>query len=250
MEEVSVIKRAFFRLILMMSEKALLSQIKGLKTIKPRKEWVVLTKKQILGETSKWSFFSVFKLNFKPAYAGVMAFLIVFGVFGLVQTSLPGDLFYPIKKIAQKGQTVLMSEEEKPVFQLKLANERLEDLTKAQTKNLAPTINEFQATISEAARDLAKIDATTSSPTVIKKIAEEAKKIKENQEKVRSLGVVVGEEQTEELENAVKNIVESLIQDLEGRTLTEEKAIVLNQMKELFKEGEYLDALVLYLNGQ
>lgn len=231
-----------------MTEKQLISRVRTLRQIKPRKDWVSLTKKEILGEAPSFTFFSYFK----PAFAGLIAIFILFGVFGfgLVKDSLPGDPLYLIKKIAHKSQAVFVSEEEKPAFQLKLANERLEDLTKAQAKNLAPTIFEFQASISAAAKDLAKIEATTSDPVVIQKIVEEAKKIEENRQKVESLGVIIGEEGTAALDNALGRIVDNLIKDLEERTLTEEKDGILTEMKELSEKGQYSDTLELYLISQ
>lgn len=231
----------------MNTEKELIGKIRELRQIKPRKDWVVLTKSQILGEEPKILFFPYFK----PAFAGLVAVLILFGLFGFAQNSLPGDLLYPIKKITEKSQAVFVSEEEKPAFQLKLANERLEDLTKAPVKNLAPTISEFQTNISEAAKNLTKIDATTSDPVVIKKIVEETKKLEKNKQKVESLGMVIEGEGTEEFDNALAKVVENLIKDLENQTLTEEKEEILSQMKELFESRKYSEALeLLYLINQ
>ncbi len=242
-----------------MFETELIKKIQKLKEIKPREDWVLFTKSQLLGtdiEVKPQSFqlgniISVFHTFFlKPAYAGLIVVFVFFGLFGVSQNSLPGDSLYLIKKIAEKSQAVFVSDEGKTGFQLKLANDRLEDLTKAPVKNLAPTINEFQANISEAARNLAKLDATTSSPVVMKKIIEEAKKIEENKQKVEALGVVIGEEGTTELSNALAKITGSLIEDLENQTLNVEKEKILDQMKELFAQGKYSEALELYLINQ
>ena len=221
-----------------MTEAELVKKIRELREIQPRKDWVSLTKREILGEEGKLTFFPYFK----PAFAGLITILLLFGMFGLVKSSLPGDPLYLIRKVVHKSQAVFISEEEKPAFQLKLANDRLEDLAKASVKNLAPTINEFQANIFEAARDLAKMDATTSDPVAIKKIVEETKELEENKQKVESLGVVLGEEGTVEL---YKAITEYLIEYLESRTLTEEKEEILSEMKELFEEEKYLETLEL-----
>jgi ribosomal protein L10 len=205
-----------------------------------------LTKSQILAEEPKVLFFPFFK----PVLATVTAFGILFGIFSLAQNSLPGDILYSIKKMTEKGRAVFVSEEEKPVFQLKLANERLEDLTKAPVKNLAPTISEFQANISEAAKNLTKIAATTSDPVIIKKIVEETKKLEENKQKVTALGVVIEGEGTKEFDNALAKVAENLIEDLESRTLTEEKENILSEMKELTENGKHSEALEIYLINQ
>jgi len=229
-----------------MTEAEITKKLKGLKQIKPRKDWVSLTKKEILGEES---FGLTLFPYLKPAFAGLIAVCLVFGLFGVVKSALPGDLLYIVRRAAHYGQVLLIPEQEKPVFQLKLANDRLEDLTKAPVKNLAPTINEFQANIHEAAQNLAKIDATTSDAIVMKKIVEETKKIDENKQKLESLGMVVGG--TEELDNVLAKIVRTqIIEDLENRSLTEEQENVLAEIKELYREGEYTEALELYLTNQ
>ena len=68
--------------------------------------------------------------------------------------------------------------------------------------------------------------------------------------KIESLGVVIGEEGTQELDNALKNVVQLLIEDLEKRTLSEEKEEILGKMKELFEAGKYSETLELYLINQ
>ncbi len=233
---------------MMLTEKQLIGKVRKLRQIRPRKDWVSLTKKDILGEGPGFFFFPYFK----PAMAGLITIFVLFGVlgYGLVKNSLPGDVLYAIRKAVHQGQAVFIPEAEKPAFQLKLANDRLEDLTKAPAKNLAPTISEFQANIAEAAKNLVKIDATTSDPVAIKKIIEETRELEENIEKVESLGVVIGQQGMSEWNKAVKRVTENLIEDLEETTLTEEKEKILSEMKELFAEGEYSAALELYLINQ
>lgn len=227
----------------MLTEKQLIGRVRGLGQIKPRKDWVLSTKREILGIEPGFNFLPYFK----PAFAGLIAVFILFGMYGSVKNSLPGDSLYAVKKIAHKTQAVFISEAEKPAFQMELANDRLEDLTRVSVKNLAPTISEFQANISAAVENLAKIDATTSDPVVTQKIVEQTKKIKENEEKVRVLGMVIEGEETENFDKAVTKY---LIKDLENRTLTEEKKIILKQAKELFEEEKYLEALELLLINQ
>jgi len=216
-----------------MTEKELIGKIRELRQIQPKKDWVILTKSQILGdvEVSPKPF-----LFFRPAYAGLIGLIVIFGLFALVQNSLPGDFLYPIRKITEESQAFFLSEEERPAFQLKLANERLEDLTKVPAKNLSPALNEFQTQISQAAKKIAK----TKNPDV-KEIIEETKKFQENREKIEALGIVVGE--TEELKNALAKLVEREIRDLENRTLTEEQKEILFLAKENFEAGNYSQAL-------
>lgn len=226
-----------------MTELETVKKIRELKQIRPRKDWVVFAKNQVLGREEKLIFFPYFK----PAFAGLIAVFMFFGFFSFAQNSLPGDFLYPVKKIAEKSRVVFVSEEEKPVFQLELANKKLEDLTKAPAKNLAPTIIEFEANVSEAAKNLSRIDAATSSPTAVKKIVRKTKELEKNIQKVESLGMVVG---GEKMEGFYRTQAEYLIDCLENRTLSEEKEVVLEEMRKFFSEGKYSEVLELYLTLQ
>ncbi|MDD5145095.1 MAG: hypothetical protein PHW72_03155 [Candidatus Pacebacteria bacterium] len=231
-----------------MREDQLLSQLKALKRIKPNRDWVSLTKREIMGEEPKLSFFSLPRF----ALVGVMTVFVLFGFFGysFVKNSLPGDVLYSVRKAVHEGKAYFVSNEEKPVFQLKLANERLKDLANAPVRNLAPTINEFQANMLEAAKNLENVKFSTSSPETMKEIVRETKKLEENKQKVESLGVVIDESGTSELENALRKIVSDSITDLADRASTEEEMDILESMEKLFEEGKYSEALEIYLTSQ
>lgn len=240
----------------MLTEDQIVSQLKELKQIKPSKDWIAFTKNQIIGKDEKAGLVSLWNYNFggfrmKFAMASITAMVLMLGGFGVLERSMPGDLLYSVRSAFHKVQTALIPEEEKPAYQLKLANDRLDDLVTAPAKNLAPTISEFQANISEAAKDLVKMGATTSDPVVIRKIVDANKKINESRQKVESLGVVIGDEkEATEWNNALKKVVSDLIKDLDGRTLTEEKQAVLVEMKKMFEEGKYSEPLEYYLINQ
>ncbi len=236
---------------MMMREKELIKKIRQLRQIKPDKEWVVLTKKQILGEeigSGKFSAVLDFlakiflrRFNFKFALAGII--FVLFGLFGFSQNSLPGDFLYPVKKITEKSQAIFVSEKEKPEVNLELAEKRLEDLKKVvetnQVKKLAPAIKEFQGSLSEVKGG--------ADPKVVKKVVELRKKTKE----IQSKGIVVEEEGLEKVElESLYSVLKNLISDLENRTLNEKQAEVLVQMKELVEQGKYSQALELYLTNQ
>jgi hypothetical protein len=229
-----------------MTEKELFTNLRKLGHIKPRKDWVSSTKSRILGKEPAFSFFQAYLL--KPAVAGFAVLVVMVGMFGLVKNSMPGDPLYSVRKLAHWGQSFFIARSDLPVYKLDLANDRLDDLTKAAGRNLAPTISEFQANVSEAAQEIAKMDATTSNPTVIRKIVEGAKKLKENQQKVESLGVVV--EGAGEIDNALEKVANNLIEDLKGRTLTQSNEKVLSNMEELFAAGKYSEVLESYLTSQ
>jgi len=236
-----------------MTEKELIGKIRELRQIQPSKDWVSLTKSQILGKEDKYNnLISVFQILFsKPAYAGLVVVFVLFGLFGFSQNSLPGDLLYPIKKITEKSQAVFVSEEELPKYNLEIANKRLEELNEIaqtnQVKKLAPAISEFQANISEAAKSLAKVKGQD-----VEKIVAQTKKLEENKKKVEEVLAtkILSQETEESLISFYKTQAEMLINDLGNQTLTEEKEEILNQMKKLFEEEKYLETLELYFISQ
>lgn len=236
-----------------MTEQELTKKIHLLKEIKPREDWVALVKKEILNNqhrelvreelTVGEQILSVFHLLFnKPAFtlAVCLGILISFGAFGFAQNSLPGDALFSVKKMAEEGRTVFVSAEQKPRVQLELANKRLEELNSIaennQAKNLAPALNEFQVNIAQAVKEIAKAEEIN-----VKEIVRETKKLKENKQKIEALGVVVGE--TEGLDNALSQIVEREIEDLENRSLSEEQQEIFDEIKEDFIAGDYNQAL-------
>ena len=234
-----------------MTEKELIGKIRELRQIQPRKDWVSLTKSQVLGESARGRASVSFFPFWKPALATVTAFGILFGVFSFAQNSLPGDILYSIKKITEKSQAVFVSEKELPKYNLEIANKRLDELTEIaqtnQVKKLAPAISEFQGNISEAAKSLAKVKGQD-----VEKIVAQTKKLEENTKKVEEVLAtkILSQETEESLISFYKTQAEMLINDLGNQTLTEEKEEILNQMKKLFEEEKYLETLELYFISQ
>jgi hypothetical protein len=148
-------------------------------------------------------------------------------------------LFYPLKRITEKSQAIFVSEAEKPKAQLELSNKRLEELTQIaqnnQTPKLAPAINEFQKSVAVAVKNLERPQGAA------KQVIDETKKLLENKEKAESLGVVIGD--TEELDDAARNVIESQIKDLEKRSLTDEQKEDLETAKLNLEEGNLTQAL-------
>jgi len=249
----------------MMEEKKLIGQIRELRQIKPNKDWVALTKSRILGEkkieltpiflSSVGHYLRLF-FGWRPIYAGLIIVFVLFGLFGFAQNSLPGDPLYPIKKISERAQAVFVSEEEKPAFQLKLANERLEELAKIveanQMKKLASAINEVQASIAQTSQNLREVKEPEKEK-IAKTIVEQTQKLKGTKQKIEEvLATKIGTEESEkELEEALipyyKIVAGSQIKDLEERTLTEEQEDILTQAKEDYEAGNYFDALIKIL---
>jgi hypothetical protein len=231
-----------------MEEKELINKIKGLKEIKPNSNWVISTKFMILGqEPEKKSFASVLEFfprlvlqHSKLAFALVIVFGFTTGAFTLAQNSLPGDPFFALKKITEKSAMALTSEINIPTAQLQLVNKRLEELNTIaktnQMKKLAVAIQEFQANISKAADDL-----VSAKNLNVEEVVSETKKIKETKEQVESLGVVVGD--TETLDNALLQLIQRELKDLEVRSLTDSQQEVFKSAVLDFNSGNYSEAL-------
>jgi hypothetical protein len=244
-----------------MTEKQLIAKIKKLKQIKPKEDWVYFAKNQILNETlepEKTSLSLVtfikeiqrgerFVFRHKPAFAFLTVLAVFIGLFGFTQNSVPGDSLFALKKIAEQGQAVFISQKDQPKHNLEIANKRLDDLFKIaeenEVANLATAINEYQETVSKAAESLAKAD----NPD-INEINDVIKKLAEKEEKVKSLGIEIGE--AEELNNVLAKIVEAEIIELEDKELSSEQEEVLIKIKQDYETGDYSNALenILLLN--
>ena len=123
-----------------MQEKDLIKNLQDLKQIKPNQDWAFWLKSNIL-ETKPDSLYNKPRVrlaifSFIPKYQKVlipslMAFFFVFS-FAFAQTTLPGNVFYPIKTLTQNAKIHFASENTKPVVRLEVAKARMEDLSKVQ----------------------------------------------------------------------------------------------------------------------
>jgi len=233
-----------------MTEEELIGKIRELRQIQPRKDWVSLTKIQILGESARDRVSVSFFPFWKPALVTVTAFGILFGVFSFAQNSLPGDILYSIKKLTEKSQAVFVSKEELPKYNLEIANKRLDELTEIaqtnQVKKLASAISGFQANMSEAAKSLAKVKGGAD----VEKIVAQTKQLEENKQKVEE--VLATKIETEKFDDALSQLVEREIKTLESQTLTEEQKLLFEEAKADFSAGNYSQALekILILSYQ
>ena len=250
-----------------MQEKQLINKLKELQQIKPRKDWVLLVKNQILAD-EKPAFTKGFSeakqafniLSFLPAliyqrklaYAFATFLFMMVGMFGFAQYTVPGDALFSVKKFTEQSQTALFPGADQLKNSFEVANRRLSDLAQVvenkRTQNIAPSIKEFQASVFEVADKLSVSNLkAVSNPEAVKKVVEMGKKVRE----LQSRGVIIEEEGLNilELESFTK-VLEDLITDLENRTLTTKQEVVLDRMKELFEKGEYSEALELYLRNQ
>lgn len=239
-----------------MTDKQLISKIKELREIKPSKDWVVSLKIGILGkeqERFSWGFIREigFIFQYKKALATVAVFGVLLAIFGVAQNALPGDTLYPLKKITERSRTLFSPEGSQSRLVFEVANKRLDDLTRVaennSVKNLAPAINEYKASVAQVVKNLTK-GTSKISVKATKEIALEVKKLEEKEQIVASLGVEIGG--NKELDNALSQLVEKEIKDLEGRTLAKDQQEILGGIKSDFGAKNYSQALekILLLN--
>jgi len=238
-----------------MTEKELVLKIQGLREIKPKKEWVFLTKREILGEEpldrTKVSWLEVFSRMFfqhKLAFASLALIVVVVCGFGFSQNAVPGDMLFSLKKVTEKVQTAFLPSEEQLKNRLELVNKRLEELTKIaeqnQVKKLSSAIEECQASMSQVVNKASNV----RKPEEARKIVPEIKKMEGNLQNLKTYGVEISD--AENTENIYKPVVDVLIKDLETRTLTEEQQKFLTEAKETYKIGDYPNTLSILMKIQ
>jgi len=220
-----------------MEDEILIRKLGELKQIKPRKDWVLLTKKNIFKEEKK--FLGIFSPSLRPAFPAILLLLAI-GLFATAGKSLPGEPLYAIKKFSERAQTALVPQEKELSLSLELANKRLEELEKItinnDVKKLAPAIKEFQA----AGQAVAKQVSSAKKPD--KEIVMQTVKLEEGRKRMETLGIA-GLELSEE-SDPTKLVAEMLIKDTEERTLDEAQIIILEQAKTLYQEGNYYEAII------
>jgi hypothetical protein len=226
----------------------LIKNLEGFGKIKPRKDWVILTKKEILGDSEAPSFsfrgtFSFLSSKYRSATVMLVVVGALMGTFGFAQTALPGDNLYVLKKATERARIALAPENERTNLQLSYANEKLENLVRItqanQVRKIAPIIDEYQGNLVRAAESLDRAEERDAEK--VRSIVKKTREIEENKRKVEALGVVV--ENTEEFDNALAQMVEREIKELEKKVLLEEQKELLERIKEDFQEGEYSQAL-------
>jgi len=244
-----------------MAEKDLIKKIKELSQIKPRKDWVVFAKKEILGEEPSYGerfsaileifprvIFSAGNGQRKLAYATLTIVVILVGVFGFAQHTVPGDLLFSLKKITEKSQTVFVSEQTQLRHDFEIVNRRMDDLIKAdennQAKKIVSAVKEVQESISQVAKNLEKIEEPERAIEAIIEI----RKIEERQEqigKVLATGVEPGEERVNPIQELYKTPASVLIRSLESlrEGLDTEQIKLLEEARADFENGNYSEAL-------
>ena len=215
-----------------MTEKELISKIKALKSIQPEKDWVLMTKTQILGGRQRPALFNWFTSR---AFLMVSALTIVL---------IGGIFFYNNSVITPKISPKTVSVDPATLEAITTGLRTVESDIVRATANLekvkTPTkVLEVKDTVSSALENGERI------VTVAKKLTEEPKDKKPPEVLTAISGVESALENMEETYfEKQKDMAERLIKELEEKSLTEEQKALFKEAKDYYNEGNFSEALM------
>lgn len=237
--------------MLKISEKQLIESLKQLKEIKPRKEWAILLKSEILNsklETNPKSKILISKtvsdfglrisslFSRKLAYSFATLVFVIIGIIGFAEYTVPGDLFFPVKKLSEQSQAALAGQSVLRQDVAALSN-RINDLAQVAKEGKKDNIPSAISEINANAKDLAQSlkDNPIKDQKTLAKIANSLK----------TLANVPGTDLTasQDVKDLYRAVVQNQIADLQKTTLTDEQKIVFTDAEELYDQGKYADAL-------
>ena len=189
-----------------MQEKDLVKNLKDLKQIKPNQDWANWLKSNILEikpqsglynkpkiRLAAFSFISKYKnpafgenlvsrfaRNQKVLVPSLLSFFLV-SSFVFAQTTLPGNILYPIKTLTQNAKIHFASENTKPLIRLEMAKARMEDLGKIQDhrKEISAITQNVRKDLETVTQEIKKIDKKQVALDVSKDIQERSKNLKD-----------------------------------------------------------------------
>ena len=207
-----------------MEEKTLISKLQELNQIKPRKEWAILTKSQILSENNSVVKIPVQKIGIQEIISSIISASLAkkmayaFAAFLFVIIGLAG--FALDTSVLQEKFVASLSGEKSP-------EQSLTKQIKENVKILAQTINKDPRQNSETLKQI------TVSLKTLASLAES--------DLVESREVI----------DLYQALAKNQIENLEKTTLTEEQAEKLEKAKELYEQKKYSEALegILLINN-
>jgi len=218
-----------------MEEYQVINKIKKLQQIKPRKDWVVFSKNEILGPElkEKTPLFSWFILPFRKP-------VLVFSSILIIAVALTGVFFYlnsqtpsPILVSEEQNETEILSSLESLGERLKEINLSLDNLNNMKSQSQALVMTEI-------------VKATAKEGEKMVNDFKESKKPLSDQV-LASLNELEGlsRELTETSGILQKEIFEDYLEFLKQRTLSNEDQDRLQKVEEYYNEGREADALLL-----
>jgi hypothetical protein len=240
------------------TEKQLIESLKQMREIKPRKEWAVLLRSQILAEkkteskivaqpakfaefigmisSSLFQPFSTAQSRQKIAYSFAAFAFVVIGLVGFAESSMPGDLMFPAKKMAEQSQAALTGQTGLKNNIVAL-NSRINDLAQVAKEGKKSSIPSAIDEIKTNAKDLAF--------TLKANPVSDQKTLKEIAASLKTLANVPGTDLSEnsDVRDLYQTVVQRQITDLQKTTLTEAQKTTLTEIESLSEQGKFAEAL-------
>jgi len=230
-----------------MSEEQIIAKLKTLKKINPNPEWVILTKKEILGNdfvgtknvvsglTYKEVFSGIFSLftQRKFAYTIALFLFMISGIFGIFS-------FIPYNKENLADQSMAsLTNIKSDVNILKEKSQNLAEATKNKSENVSLTVNEIKTTVKKITNAIQK------NPELAKVVALD---INNN----KTLLDISGGNDAVEVVDMYKILVMQLLKDFDEVTLNLDQNNELDRIRtSLNNGGDSITALrdILLMNA-
>jgi len=252
-----------------MNESEILKEISKLQGIKPRQEWVISTRRRILGEKEpnrrffidKWQWIlskfqlPSFQFQYKPKFRPVLAFsafavgLIIVTAFAFFHISSSKNLTANLTSIPEKASA------ESAEYYLNLATKKLDQLNNQQNKqSVSLDIKDAAINIKKAAEALpSQITNPKCAEKIVKKVAAINKRVKEVQKSVDNIAVASQATKALTTKTAAiiqnniretqKKLVKAQIEMLKTRSLNDNQKKLFNQAEQDYQNGLYGQAL-------
>ncbi|MFH1584787.1 MAG: DUF5667 domain-containing protein [Patescibacteria group bacterium] len=247
-----------------MEDQELAQKLSLLKRIKPRQDWVMLTRARIFKEEpsqgrliSPLAVLGVLRYYCgRPAFVMPVLAVLVFGgiLVQSAQKSMPGDTLYAVRSLMERAQYQMVVKDP-ALANLELASFRLQDLRQIaesnKVENLEPAIREFQESVVAASEDLNKL--AEAEPRKALQVQVKEKLVQLGQERTaveQILGAAIADEESEGVskwEEAIRKLVERELADAGQSTLSEDQEVLLGQIEQAAEEQDYEKALQLLL---
>jgi len=239
-----------------MDEFTLIKNLEKLQTVKPRQEWVVSAKAQILEKqfeaAPKASFVDVFSTVFgalrQPRFATAFSaiVLVLAGSFTVVSArdAVPGDALYAVKQMQEKVMiSFITSPEQKTIAKVEQVSNRLAELDKVskqsenQERKIA-AVTETKKALSQAAKEIAKLPEDQKAG-LIEILAVKIEQVE------KSTDTAIMDKTEPSYQEIYKFLADSEIKELEAneQNLTAKQKELLTTAKEFFVVEKYSEAL-------
>jgi len=217
-----------------MQEYQVIQKIKKLQQIKPRKDWVVFSKKQILGPESEektplfaWMFLPIRKRAL--VLASLFIAMALTGVFFYLNSQTPSSILVS----EEHNETAILSSLQGLEENLKEIKLSLDNLKNVKDKSQALVMAEIvKSTAKEGTRMVDNIK--DSQKSLSKEVLASLNGIGNT---YKELGETAGDTQIE--------MIEGLIEYLKQVTLSEEDQTRLQKAEQYYNEGKYTEAMIL-----